>query len=90
MTIGEAAKELAAEMSKEGVTGVFILEYALQELLEVRGHAKFLKLSDGTLLHDTPGYRRLQAQDAEQLERIQKLLAEFKGEVAELKGPVGI
>jgi hypothetical protein len=83
MTVHEAATQLANEMRERGVVGVFILERALLQLLEAPD-ALYLKLQDGRLLHDTPGYERLRLQDEAVLERFKVLLADIKGaEVAQ-------
>ena len=87
MTIGEQASELAGQMSKKGVAGVYILEFALLELLEVKPGSVFLKLSTDTLLHDTDGYARLKEFDAEQLRRIQELIGVQQEIFRALAGP---
>lgn len=73
-TIGQRASEIAQDAKQSGVSGVFILEYALLELLGVQEKSVFLKLSDGRLLHETPGYQKLEAEQKQMLASIKQLL----------------
>lgn len=80
MTIGDRIRELTEEMRPMGATGVFILEHALMALLEVD---HYLLTKDHKLLHDTPGYAKLEAADAAVLDRIKALLAQTSQEAAQ-------
>ena len=74
-TIGDVIAELVEVTRKRGVSGILILEMALLQVIESK---HYLLTADHKLLSETPGYAKAQQQDREDLERIEKLLAEIR------------
>lgn len=60
-TYGEIAKEIADDMRKKGTIGVFILQWALRDL--VGGGEHDIVEIGGKLPHQCPGYKDLQMVD---------------------------